>query len=150
MGKWDECGQEAELLYIEGTPPKVISKIFGVSEQTLSKWKKRFHWAQKREAYRKRPAAIQEKIGRLLSVEIDNIVPGESETWHADMVSKYAKALSNLGGVDDFAASVVQVMRDFTAYISADTDLTERQKGVIFTKIQEYFAYVKEKAFIKV
>jgi hypothetical protein len=149
MGKYTISGPAAYQLYKEGSTLEEISEITGVSVTTLSGWSQKYDWPAKREMARKTAGALYETLASKFAEGVrDMPVPELMGKFGADAVSKVASALHRLGGVDDFPSQVVTVLDDMSKWVSS-SDKPDEVKEARMEMIQEYFAYVKERAFPK-
>lgn len=83
----------AEKLFIEdGLTAKEISTMVGVSEQTLSRWRKEGNWENKRNEF----LAAPHKIKEVLMKELKDIASGESSKIDADALAKVSKVIETL------------------------------------------------------
>ena len=83
----------AEKLFIEdGLTAKEISPLVGVSEQTLSRWRKDGNWDNKRNEF----LAAPHKIKEVLMKELKSIASGEGSTIDADALAKVSKVIETL------------------------------------------------------
>ena len=83
----------AEKLFIEdGLTAKEISPLVGVSEQTLSRWRKEGNWDNKRNEF----LAAPDKIKEVLMKELKSIASGENSTIDADALAKVSKVIETL------------------------------------------------------
>ena len=70
MGKWELIGKEAETMYVvRGLTLTEISKLLKVSIQTLSAWKNRYKWDEKRMEMERRPERIVSDLEQVLAMK---------------------------------------------------------------------------------
>lgn len=83
----------AMRLYInEKIPLKEIAKRLDTTPQTLTRWKQRGAWAEKRQASVLSPRALYQKLLKQLDILIDEGNPG----GNADAISKICKQVKEL------------------------------------------------------
>lgn len=87
----------AEKMFVEdGLNAKEIASLVGISEQTLSKWRKGDgtgkSWDDKRNEY----LAAPHKIKEVLMKELNNIASGEGASIDADALAKVSKVIETL------------------------------------------------------
>ncbi|WP_312310967.1 helix-turn-helix domain-containing protein [Empedobacter brevis] len=83
----------AEKLFIEdGLTAKEISTMVGISEQTLSRWRKEGNWENKRNEF----LAAPHKIKEVLMKELKGIASGEGSKIDADALAKVSKVIETL------------------------------------------------------
>jgi len=148
MGKYSTSGLQAQGLYLKGKTLEQISELTGVSVTTLSAWKNTYNWDEKRDSYRKRPGAIQEKIVDILQHKLEDVDPANFNSVDADIVSKMTKAAKDLGDTEDIGAEVLVGVDNFGAYVNG-SDLSEEKKGIIFDAIKGFLNDVGKNVYGK-
>ena len=145
MNKKDAFLSEAEGLYIKGKTLKEISELLGVSERTLTRWKKELNWKEKRNKYMKNPLgveeAIDEEILRLVR-ELPN-TPDSEKAKVIDMISKLAKVKSIFKKEGDLATQAVYVFDYFTNYIK-ERERSDEIINKLVKHIQGFIAKIME------
>lgn len=150
MAKYPEFGQAAERLFCEGNTLETISKILGVSVQSLSDWKNKYEWDLKRQEYLRAPKNIADKIAGLLDGYLDNIKVSEDgiNKSNADAIVKLSAAMTKLGGVEDTPSMTYIVLQDFIKWINRHPTFSdENWMNQLFGLIEGYLQYVKETAY---
>lgn len=148
MGKYSTSGLEAQGLYMKGKTLEQISELTGVSVTTLSGWKNTYDWDKKRDAYRKRPGPIQEKIVELLQYKLEDVKPEELSSVDADIISKMTKAAKDLGETEDIGAEALVGVDKFGAYVNG-SDMSEEHKGIIFEAIKGFLNDIDRNVYRK-
>jgi len=148
MGKYNLQGADAERLYLEGNTLKTISNITGVSVTTLSSWKNRYNWEEKKSDYVRRPGTLANKIAGILNSYLDQIeIDTEGIAGGADAISKFASALNRLGSIEDLPGMAVTVMHKFLKFINMKKRNDEGFKEMLVENIQAFFKYIKQKEY---
>ena len=147
MGKYNILGRECEQLYCEGNTLEAIKQITGVSLRTLSIWKNQYDWDRKRKEYQQQPIAIHKKITKIFSGYLDDLIQnGIQSNKQSDSVAKLAKAMNTTGGIEDIPGMAYTIMTDFTKFLNKncqDEEFLEK----FFPQMQDYFQWVKERAY---
>jgi transcriptional regulator with XRE-family HTH domain len=147
MGKYATLGPTAYKLYKEGSTLEEIAQFTGVSVTTLSGWSQKYDWPKKRELAQQRAGSIHEIIAAKFHEGLQEMsVPEMMGVNGADALAKLASALSRLGGIDDFPSMAVTVLDDFSKWVSA-CDKSEEEKEILMDAIQEYFSFIKDRAY---
>jgi len=121
----------AEDLFIRaGLTAKDISEQLGVSEQTLTKWKKKGNWESRKQEISTSPLKIKE----LLLSEAHKIAGGEISTIDSDKLSKIMAAIDRLDKRISVRV-VMDVFREFDNYMAE----VEPKKALEFTKYHKLF-----------
>lgn len=114
----------AYTLYVEnGYEQKVIADITGISEKSISGWKKEGGWAADREELKSGPEKERMKIKRLLNILLEQIekrpAPNNVATSiEANVIAQYSAALSKLETELPFAHKSA-VGKSFTLYVQS-------------------------------
>lgn len=106
----------ARRLYVDDKVPlKEIAKRLGTTPQTLTRWKQKGAWAEKRQASMLSPRALYQKLLKQLDLLIEEGDPA----GNADAISKICKQVKELqreATVDD----VILVLSDFSDWLLAN------------------------------
>lgn len=146
MGKYGTQGLKAQGLYIKGKTYDEISAILGVSPQTLCNWSQEYNWPALREAYRKRPGGIQDRIGEILEGKLDAVDAESMTAADADIVCKMSKAAKDLGASEDYPEIIALAMEDFGQYVSR-AHFDEEKKEVICEAIQGFMKDIEKNIY---
>lgn len=104
----------AEKLFIEdGLTAKDISSMIGISEQTLSRWRKEGNWENKRNEF----LAAPHKIKEVLMKELKSIATGEGSTIDADALAKVSKVIESLSSRTSVQV-IFSVLKEFDNWMS--------------------------------
>lgn len=104
----------AEKLFIEdGLTAKEISSMIGISEQTLSRWRKEGNWENKRNEF----LAAPHKIKEVLMKELKSIATGEGSTIDADALAKVSKVIESLSSRTSVQV-IFSVLKEFDNWMS--------------------------------
>lgn len=106
---------EAFKLYRQNKTQKEIAESIGVSEQTLSGWKKKFEWESRRRNWQNSTQAISEKLMMLLAKDVQELDKLDSSAM--DRINKAVKSIKDLDKSVDMLASTIQVMEDYVEYL---------------------------------
>lgn len=125
----------AEHLFInEGWTQKAIAEYLEVSEVTLSNWKRKGLWEEKRA----RILAAPHTIKTILLGQLEKVSKGEESNVDADALSKIAKAIDTLD--DKISIQVItSVFKEFDLWM-VDQDPTQALK---FTEFHRKFLLYK-------
>ena len=136
MTKKDTFFMQAESMYIKGKTLVEISNLLGISQRTLSRWKKIGIWEEKRRKYLRNSLAIQEKIDEKIAELVERLGQIEDKAEEArtiDQISKLAKVKESFGKIGDLSSQALYVFDKFTSYIR------EREKDlVVIEKLQKH------------
>lgn len=132
----------AESLFVEqGLNCTTISMQLGVTEATLSKWRKQMDWDSKRDRVISTPAKIRE----LLLEEMKSVSSGNKAKIDADALSKINKALTYLDGKVSLSV-VISVFMEFDNWMAE----VAPGQAVDFTRYHKLFiAYRAEQDSLK-
>lgn len=104
----------SESLFVDqGLTCSAISMQLGITEASLSKWRKQMDWDAKRDRLISTPAKIRE----LLLEEMKSVSEGNKAKIDADALSKINKALSYLDGKVSLSI-VVSVFMEFDNWMA--------------------------------
>lgn len=125
----------AEDMYIRlGLTGREIAENLGVTEQTVSRWKKGRE-GEKPWDDRKREAQLTPlKIKELLLTEAEKIAKGEESSMQADKLSKIMAAIDQLDKKIN-VRTVMDVFREFDNWMAEQEPAT----AVLFTKFHKLF-----------
>lgn len=147
MAKFQIYGLEAEELYVKGGKTlEEISKFLGISIKTLSCWKKRGEWSEKRKTYL---TSAQGTIGILETVlqekieELRGLPAEEINSKRIDGITKLVASIQKLKREDDLKAQTINVMGEFGRFVRAKS-LKERELDLVTRLIQEFFEFIRE------
>ena len=132
----------AESLFVEqGLTCSAISVQLGITEVTLSKWRKQMDWDAKRDRMISTPIKIRE----LLLEEMKSVSEGNKAKIDADALSKINKALTYLDGKVSLSV-VISVFMEFDNWMAE----VDPQKAIDFTEYHKLFiAYRAEQDSLK-
>lgn len=117
----------ARVLYFEGTPQKQISKIIGISETTISTWKKKGDWDEKlkkrNQLQETNADIVQELISyqlRALRARINNweaLEDEEPKLIGKGEIDALSKLYATIKKKDIEWTNYVQIMKEFMSWI---------------------------------
>ena len=121
---------EAESMYFRGKTLSEISKIFGVSERTLLRWKKDNKWEEKKKKYVANPLSIEVYIDSFIVKKLDELSKASDKESGKiiDSLSKLAKVKASFGKQGDFATQAIYVFEKFSIFVKnkiKDADFME-------------------------
>lgn len=102
----------ARRLYFDSVPLKDIAKRIGITPQTLTNWKQKGGWEERRKAQLLSPKVLYEKLLGQLSELIDQGAPRET----ADAISKICKQVKELQR-DTTAEDIINAITDMSDWI---------------------------------
>lgn len=102
-------------LYRQGKSQAEIAGIVGVSEQTISSWKKKYEWDTRLAQISASTRRASDKLRQILADEIENM----KDASNADAIHKLSLVLEKLDGKFDRLAFTIEVMEDFNAFLLA-------------------------------
>jgi|Deesub1362B_J571_1020462.scaffolds.fasta_scaffold00331_26 transcriptional regulator with XRE-family HTH domain len=146
MSKQEHYFVDAESLYIKGKTLSEIEKMLGISRRTLTKWKKKGNWEEKRKQYLKNPQVLSEILLNALTEKAKSLGPNISAK-DADEISKIAAVYRNLGLVTPLSSQVIFVMERFMDFIKKETERELQEK--ITKLIAKFFNKIKEEEYGK-
>lgn len=116
--------KSAEEFFIENLQitQKQVAEIFGITENTISRWAKEDEWVAKRNQYHASPV----KIRQLLQEELLRVAGGEEPTLNADGIRKLQLSIAQ---VQKAASPIVvnQILKELDNFISEqDPELAQR------------------------
>jgi len=137
MKKKDLFLAEAESFYVKGKTLSEISEILGISQRTLSRWKKSYGWQEKRKKYFMNPLSIQDQIDEEIAKLVQRLAMVDDEANEAkiiDQLSKLAKVKESYGKMGDLSTQAIYVFDKFTGYIrekEKDQEIIDRLQKLI-------------------
>lgn len=131
----EQLRQSAEDFYIRlGMTGKEITELLGISEQTVSKWKKgrdgETTWDNRKAEMQLTPVKVKE----ILLQEAMKVAKGENCTVDADKLSKMVSAIEKLDRKINVRI-IIDVFREFDNYMAE----VEPKMAVNFTKYHKMF-----------
>jgi len=147
MAKFQQYGANAEDLYVrKGRTLQEIAQLLGLSVQTLSRWKIRHHWAEKRREYQvSTPGTIAlledvlaEKVQELRGLPADEV-----NSKRIDAITKLVSSIQKLRREDDLRTQTVHVMSEFSRFVR-QKKLKERELDMVIGLVHEFFEFVRE------
>ena len=139
-GKKEAFQGEAFRLFSEGKTLKEISRLIGVSEQSLCKWKADDNWEDRVDSLITTPGGAAAILREALAEYVSRIQASGIDKEVADSISKITASIRTLEGQEDFLGSCIRVMRRFGEFIrETRPKMTEEMQGVI----QEFFSVVE-------
>lgn len=149
MGKAKDYLRDAELLYLSGYTLFEISNVMPVSVTTLSEWKNKYSWGEKRKTLGRNPAEMAAKINGLMADLVDQIVEakarGEDTTALGDELSKYNKVKEGLVRTEDHPAAVVKVTADLSRFMVGR--LNDRERAKFMELLTSYYEKIKRENY---
>lgn len=128
----------AERMFIEdGMTCKAIASELESSEPTLSAWRNKFKWDERRDQVLSAPHKIKE----ILLKELNNVASGGKPTIDADALAKISKVIESVSAKTSVQV-VITVFKEFDNYMSdQDPDMavkfTEFHKGFVLYKAEQ-------------
>lgn len=125
MAKYGVYGNQAEELYVrQGLTLLEISRVLPVSQQTLSSWKSRYRWDEKRQEFRRTPTAAADRVADILEQQLEEISTkirsGElSSVKAADTIAKLVASHQRVKKEEgiDILGTAPMVMHRFVNYL---------------------------------
>lgn len=102
----------ARRLYFDGVPLKEIAQRLGITPQTLTHWKQRGAWEERRTAEQLSPKTLYRKLLTQLNQILDEGDPKGS----ADAIAKICKQIKELQR-DTTAEDIISVITDLSDWI---------------------------------
>ncbi len=131
--------QLAERMFIsDGKNAKYIAEYFETTEQTVSRWRKKGNWDDRRKQLLAAPHIIKEK----LQEQMELILKGEKPTIDTDALSKVNKALRDASAAIP-VQTAMSVIKELDNFISEQNPefavalLDYHRKFIIFKAAQE-------------
>lgn len=103
-------------LYRKNKDQKEIAEILGVSEQTISTWKKKFDWESRKRKWLTSRQSISERVLEQTADMAENMNLKENPGI-LDLINKATLTIERLDKSVDMLASTIQVMEDFIKYL---------------------------------
>lgn len=128
-------------MYRRGANQKDIASTFDCSEQTVSKYKKKFNWDERRRELEMSTQASVEKLSYLISQKL-NSMDGENDGNKSDELAKLAKVKSTLERDIDPLGSTIMVIEDFIQYLN---DRGGQAYQVLQEVIPDFLAHQRKK-----
>jgi len=141
MGNKQNLEPEGFRMFRNNKSQKDIASALGVTEATVSAWKKKFDWDRRKYEWQNSRQATAEKYLEMIAKEAQAM-----EKLESGMTDKHLKALKIIKELDaqsDILASTIQIMEDLLEFLQA--------KGhPAFTDFQEllpdFLMYQRQKA----
>lgn len=132
----DQKIKDAEGLYIRGYSLQSISNMenIQVGIKTLTEWKKKYDWEEKKQLENISPSEIK----AMIRANIAAIKSGKQMPYKPDDISKLAAAWDKM---DDNRKKAVYSMEAFDAFADWFMDITAKSKG---EKRDQYLALIKQ------
>ena len=131
---FEKLREMAEEMFISrGMTAREVASILGVSEVTISKWRKGrdgVGWDEKKNEFQLTPLKVRE----LLLEEAQKIAKGESSKINADQLSKIMSAVDRLDKKLSIRI-IVDVFKEFDNWMSE----IDAKQAVEFTKYHKLF-----------
>lgn len=145
MSKSNIYLEQAEFLYLKNNTLSHIATILPVSIQSLSKWKEKYHWEEKRKKHNRQPLAMADKISEIMEKKVNEIVAAEGKMTgeQADALAKLSAIRKTLGSTEDYASMVVMVTEKLAKF-AQDYIRDEDARALFFETLSAYYAEVKE------
>ncbi len=149
MSKFQSYGAEAEKMFVErGLSCAEIAKILPISEQTLSAWRSKYKWDEKRLRFLKSDETVIERFRQALSGKLqlltDALERGEDITARdVDAITKLLVSLERLErGVNIIGAAPV-VMKELVNFLKKNEK--EELAMALGDAIPEFMAEIWER-----
>lgn len=145
MSKANLYLSEAEFLYLKGNTLTQIATIIPLTIQTLSRWKDKYFWDEKKKKQNRQPLAMADNLSELMLKEVNEIVAsgGRVTAEQADKLAKLSAIRKTLGATEDYAAMVVTVTEKLAKF-AQDYIKDDGHKATFFETLSAYYAEVKE------
>jgi len=147
MSKFQEYGLAAEQFYVKDNKKlQEISDMYGLSIQTVSRWKRAGNWEQKRKKYRSSARGtidVLEEVLRTKVEELRDLSASEITEKHTDSLVKLVAALSKLKKEDDIRVQAITVISEMTKFINKQ-EYSDKQKEFLRKVFQEFFIYLRD------
>ena len=148
MAKYRDYGFEAETLYVRrGQTLEQVAKFLGLSVQTLSRWKKKGNWGEKRKLFMTSPQGAIGALEDVLRSKIDelrNLPAEEINSKRIDGITKLVASINRIRKEQDLRTQAIFVMQEFGQFVRA-RNLKNNEIDMITKLIQDFFEYVRSK-----
>jgi len=147
MSKFQEFGLDAEQMYVrEDKTLQELANFFGLSIQTLSRWKIAGDWEGKRKKYRgtvRSTIDILEDVLRGKAEELRTMAASAITAEYTDALVKLVASISKLKKEDDIRVQAITVMGEFSKFVKRQ-GLDDKKLMPITKLIQDFFIYLKD------
>ncbi len=145
MGKAAVLFALCEEQYVKkGKTMTSIQELFGVSLNTLTKWKRDGGWEQKRKAFLASPKTVLEMAEEVLRKKLEevmNTLPDRVDVGVIDGLTKLIKNVDRLRKEYKLLDISVLVMDEFVSFIKGRENDPERRE-VIFSMVNQFIDFV--------
>lgn len=133
----------AENLYIrKGKRITDIGKLLGIPFQTVSKWKKKGNWDQKRKDFQRTSISIADRLKEALATLVSQLNTKKIDPKQADALSKMVKAIKVMDPDADIINVALVVMDDLLHFLK---DKDKKAAEMIDQYIPAFGDYLWEK-----
>jgi len=109
---------QAERMFIrEGKGIQEIAAAIGVAPSTVTRWKKKRNWEQRRIDYQNSAMNIAEKLLKLLAEDVGKLEKLDSSS--VDKIVKAVKAIRSLNQDVDMLGATIEVMEQFANFLQS-------------------------------
>ncbi len=144
---------EAERLFVQKELNlKEISKILGVSQQTLVKWRRKYEWDKKREEFKRNPQTILETIEKVLHHKLQEISEKidrgeEISEGVIDSITKLVSSMKKVSKEADIIGATPVVLKEFAHFLKMNEKRENFKEAIrIFQEIlPEFYNYMWSK-----
>lgn len=147
MGKAAVLFALCEEQYVKkGKTMTSIQELFGVSLNTLTKWKRDGGWEQKRRAFLASPKTVLEMAEEVLRKKLEEImnhIPERVDVGVIDGLTKLIKNVDRLRKEYKLLDITVLVMDEFVPFVKAKVSDPE-QREAIFSMVNQFMDTVAE------
>ena len=121
MAGKEHLEHSAFRMYVHGASQKEIGATLDVSETTITKWKAKFNWDDRKQIEINHTQFTVEKLKKLLAEKVSSL---ENLDDHkvADSITKITSALEKLDSHFDFLGSVLKVTDEWVSWSAANND----------------------------
>ncbi len=134
MGNKQHLEPDAFKLYRKNTSQDEIAEILGLSEPTISAWKKKFDWEKRKRDWDNSNHATIDELLKMRKEAIEKKDP--------DGVWKIQKTIQAIDGEFDRLAYTLEIMEDFIKWMRAEYPEKFKEVQEVFT---DFFAAQRDK-----
>lgn len=132
---------QAERMFIrEGKGVTEVADTLGISRATISRWKKKRNWDQRRLDFNNSTQAISEKLLKLLADDVNSLQQLDSSA--VDRITKAVKSIKSLNQDVDMLGTTITVMEQLAHFL-------QHRHARLYVQFQEvlpdFLIYMREK-----
>ena len=109
-------------MYVHNAAQKEIAATLGVSEVTVTAWKRKHNWDERKEIEIQSTQYTVTKLKRMLADYVAKIERLEDDDKIGDKLSKITASIERLDSHFDLLGSVIKVSEEWVSWASANDD----------------------------